>query len=481
MSFSTRLYLSFSVLIAAVIIVGIAGGLAVRTAIENRNQFVDHDARLLVETEAFIGTSHRLASVARGHLLAPNDQWRATFGAVSSQIDGQIANIREMLDGKAVDQMAVVERQSREYRQRLEELIEARTKAGSADEVAARFVSEAMPMREALNDSVLGLRKTIQAVVDASRREADSRVYAVTGIGMLVGGTALVLAIVLATWLVRSLGRQIGTAVEHVKSSSTELEVTATQQANGAREQATITVQVTTASRELLATSRQIAESAQRVSDIASQAAASAAEGDSGVQQTRDALLAIKGQVDRIVEHMLALGRKTQRIGSVIDIINELTEQTTILSINATIESVAAGEAGTRFGAVADEIRKLADRVRTSTQEIHLLIEDIRSSTNATIMSTEEGSKSVDDGARRFQGLAGIFGRISEMVRATTEASREIELSTKQQTSAVEQVNVAISEVANAAKQSESATRQTQATAAQLANLSRELSSLVRR
>ena len=136
---------------------------------------------------------------------------------------------------------------------------------------------------------------------------------------------------------------------------------------------------------------------------IAGQTAAGARSGDETVQKAGDAVADIKRQVDLIVNHMLDLGAKSQQIGGILEIINEMAEQTNILSINASIEAVGAGESGRRFGVVADEIRKLADRVAGSTKEIKSLIDEIRSAVHTTVMATESGSKAVDAGNRRVQ------------------------------------------------------------------------------
>jgi methyl-accepting chemotaxis protein len=177
---------------------------------------------------------------------------------------------------------------------------------------------------------------------------------------------------------------------------------------------------------------------------------------------------------------MVELGKKSQQIGSVLDIVSELAEQTNILAINATIEAAGAGDAGKRFSVVADEIRKLADRVAGSTNETRKLIEDVRSAVNTTVMTTESGSKAVETGSRQFSEVADAFKEITVLVTTAAEVAREIELSTKQQATAVAQVNIAITDVATTSRETEASSGQTLETASQLAGLSRELLRLIR-
>ena len=177
---------------------------------------------------------------------------------------------------------------------------------------------------------------------------------------------------------------------------------------------------------------------------------------------------------------MLELGKQSQRAGGILDIINELSEQTNILAINATIEAVGAGEAGKRFTVVADEIRRLADRVGVSSREIRDLIDDMRAAANTTVMATEEGSKAVDEGRRSVTQITDLWERIAELISNTAEAASEIELSTQQQTSAVEQVNTALAEVTQGAREGEVTAKQAREMASELANLARSLARLVR-
>src|SRR6202022_3681358 len=198
---------------------------------------------------------------------------------------------------------------------------------------------------------------------------------------------------------VRNITREVGQAIMSIQSSSSELQAAANQQASGSKEQATATNQITSTIRELLATSRQISESAQRVSRIAEDTMSAARLGDQTVQNAQESIAAIKRQVDFIVSHMLNLGKKSQKIGSILEIINELAEQTNILAINATIESAGAGESGKRFAVVAEEIRKLADRVGGAAKETE-------ASSSQTLQTSSQLTTLSRDLARLIQAQA---------------------------------------------------------------------------
>lgn len=356
--------------------------------------------------------------------------------------------------------------------------------------VAALARRNSPEVNQAFQDRVLPSREEVDRVIDAfisyeqsrlnearnaSTQAAQSANRLVAAIGVTIVAASLLVGFVLS----RKLGTQIGSAVALVRSSSAELQATANQQATGAKEQATAMSQITTTMSELLATSRQIAESSQRVARIALQTAEAARAGGGTVDRGTESIATIRKQVDLMVSNVLDLGKGAQQIGVVLDIVSELAEQTNILAINATIEAAGAGESGKRFSVVADEIRNLADRVATSTKEIRALIDGVRSSANTTIMVTETGSKAVDAGAVQFREITVAFKQIADLVVTTTEAAREIELSTKQQSTAVEQVNMAIASVAEATRETETGSSQTVQTASQLALLSRDLLHLV--
>ncbi|HTV87442.1 MAG TPA: CHASE3 domain-containing protein [Stellaceae bacterium] len=418
----------------------------------------------------------------RGYLLTGEDSYLMPYQAARAALAGDLDALHRQVAGNATQQtaLAAMEKTLTGKLAELDQTIDLRRAGGLDAALKIVLTNKGKTLMDHLravvaqeNQREAGLLKQRAAQVKSSAQWTLAII--------LWGAVAGLAAIAAIGWLITSsLTRQIGSAVGHVQSSSSELQAAANQQATGSREQATSMSEITTTITELLATSRQIAESAQRVAQIAEQTAGGARSGQDGVDVAQNAMGDIRRQVDQVVAYMLELGNKSQQIGTVLDIVSELAEQTNILAINATIEAAGAGDSGKRFAIVADEIRKLADRVAGSTKEVRGLIEDVRSAVNTTVMATETGSKAVDAGAQQFARVAEDFRRIAELVTTTTDAAREIELSTKQQTTAVEQVNLAIANAAQASRETEASAGQTLQTASELAHLSTDLARIIR-
>lgn len=479
--FSRKLTAAFLAQAILTGVIAVAAIVTLRAVIASKDEVLSRHDPNLVDAEGLHTRAAGKGSSARGYLLTRDPKElermaadRAEFLRLLGTLRGRVSTDESR---SALDRIEAAEADN----ERANQDVVAAFKGGlPADEAGRRFSDEVRPTRERLDGAVEDF-VTLQRrrVKDATDEASDA---AARGTALVVGLAALLAAVAIAASLLlgRLLGRQISSAVQHVRSSSAELQTAAGQQASGAREQATAMAEVTTTISELLATSRQIAESAQRVAHIANETAGAAREGNLSVERSQEAVAAIRRQVELIVGHMVDLGKKSQQIGGILEIINELAEQTNILAINATIEAAGAGEVGRRFAVVAEEIRKLADRVGGSTKDIRGLIDEIRASVNTTVMATEGGSKAVEAGARQFGELAAAFKHIGELVTTTTQAANEIELSTKQQTTAVEQVNVAIANAAQATREAETSSGQSLQTASQLAEMSTELSRLVR-
>lgn len=463
----------------AVVIAGIAI-YALNATVASKDRVIAVNAQNLIDAAKLNAACDQQAAAFRGYMVAGEDHFlrdreaaTRAFQAIVDALEGRVyaaegKRLLSHLRRADVDLLAA------------QDLIISERRGVRGLEAGMRVFDESkLSGRE-------GLAQVTGAFVDCERRILDEAERASTAQASLAMTTLAILALaavlfaaVTALFLSRALSSQIGSAVQHVQSSSAELQTTAIQQATGAREAATSMNEISTTMSELLVTARQISETSRQVAQIAEQTAGVARTGGETVARMQEAIETIHRQVDLIVNHMLDLGKKSQQIGGILDLINELAEQTNILSINATIEAVGAGEAGKRFAVVGDEIRKLADRVANSTKEVRGLVEEIRSAVNTTVLATEGGAKAVDAGLRHFEEVTHGFKQITGLIVTAAEAALEIELSTKQQMTAVQQVNTAIGGATQVSRETEASTTHTLQTANQLAHLSEDLSQIV--
>ncbi|WP_229783261.1 methyl-accepting chemotaxis protein [Pilimelia anulata] len=480
-TFGRRIGVGFAAMVGLTVIVGAMAILAVNVVRSDKDGVIDGAVSRVVNVERLRAISGNQAAQTRGYLLTGDEQSIVRAQQASTEFADQLARLRSSAGISATERGMLdgIEQAMTDYRVGLDRVVAQRRAGVPLDRIGRAFEAEMLPRRVELENRIALLRTQLDRQLVTDRRAADRAAErALLWLLVVVLVTSAVGA-VLALYLSRMLSRQIGGVVGHIQSSSAELEAVAVQQANGAREQATAMNEITTTTNELTITSRQIVDTAQRVSRTAEQTAEAARTGDATIDQTRESMIAIRRQVDLIVGHMLELGEKSQQIGVIVELVSELAEQTNILAINATIEASGAGEWGRRFAVVADEIRKLADRTAGSAKEIRALVDDVRGAVNTTVMATETGAKAVDSGAQRFDEVTAAFNRISGMVATTTDAAREIELSTRQQSTAVEQTNVAVGDTARVTQETEVSSTQTRQTASQLAGLAGELMRLV--
>ena len=249
----------------------------------------------------------------------------------------------------------------------------------------------------------------------------------------------------------KRLVKQISNAGLQISTSSAQIRAASEEQATGVAGQSSAISQVTTTIEELNTTATRIAKSAENVARIA---------GDTltGMQE-------INVKVNDTARKILSLGEKSQSIGNITKLIDDIADQTNLLALNAAIEAARAGEVGRGFAVVAQEVRKLAERSSESTEEIRQLINEIQGETNSTILSIEGSTNWVRKGL--------------EMIEETAKSAKEISIATQQQNFASEQVVQAMREIDSVTKQFVSSTRQGTASAAQLSTLSEELKSAI--
>lgn len=268
--------------------------------------------------------------------------------------------------------------------------------------------------------------------------------------------------------------------INQLGSASTEIEVTAQQQASGANEQAASVSQVTAAINELATNSSEVAKATGFVSEAANEALNSAIDGKDVSAETIEGMQKIKETNSTTSRKILALEEKSQEIGSVLAIIDDIAEQTNLLALNAAIEAARAGEAGKGFAVVAQEIRNLAEDVTTSTKEIGEKINEIQSAINTSVMVTEEGIKRTDEEMVKVRRAGTELDKIIKLTERTSELATQISSAIQQQKSASEQVVSTMGEVSEVARQSATGSQESAKSAQDLAKIAGEVKEMVR-
>lgn len=264
-----------------------------------------------------------------------------------------------------------------------------------------------------------------------------------------------------------------------VNRASREILEAVTQQASIVSQQSSSVSEITSTMEELSASSKYIADHSQSVLETSTRALRAAEKGAEAVESVVKKMEEINQDSQRRINEIVALGKRSKEITRVMEIINNIADQTKLIAFNAAIEAASAGEFGKRFGVVAAEIRRLADSVMESTGEIESKINEIQEAINRLVIASEKSSKEIQEGMETSLQTAKLLEDILAGAQSTTDAAKQISLSTQQQKTASDQVVIALKEIAEGSKQTSVSINQTASISQNLANLSGSLQKLV--
>jgi len=283
------------------------------------------------------------------------------------------------------------------------------------------------------------------------------------------------------TLSLRELIGGISDSVTQIASAAEELSAVTEQTSAGVNSQKVETDQVATAMHQMTATVQEVARNAEEASEAAVAADQQAREGDKVVNEAIAQIERLASEVGHSTEAMGELKRESDKIGSVLDVIKSVAQQTNLLALNAAIEAARAGEAGRGFAVVADEVRSLAQRTQKSTEEIEGLIAGLQNGTQqvATIMdNSRELTVSSVELTRR---AGGSLESITRTVSAIQAMNQQIAAAAEQQSATAEEINRSVLNVRDVSEQTSAASEETAASSVELARLGTHLQGLVGR
>lgn len=271
---------------------------------------------------------------------------------------------------------------------------------------------------------------------------------------------------------IREVSSTISAVTNQITSAIQEQEELAVEQASAVS-------QTTATMNELGSSARQSAEQVEVALIEAKQALNLADNGTQVVSQTLNSMDTLKNKVGAIADRISCLSEQTRQIGTISSLARDLANQTNMLSLNAAVEAVRAGEAGRGFSVVASEIRKLADQSKGSAQKIANLVNDIQLAITSTAMVTDEGTKTVSEGMNLTHRSAQTFNNVADAVNTITLNSQQISLTAQQQAVAIQQVFEAMNSLNLGASRTTNVISQTKTAAQQLNEAASSLKELV--
>ncbi len=267
------------------------------------------------------------------------------------------------------------------------------------------------------------------------------------------------------------LAQQIQDSSIEVASAADAVNKIASDLASGSQQQAASVVQITAAMEELARTASQIAESAGRQAVLAARAEASGDAGAVAVDAAVNGVEEVQKRISTIAARADALGSRSKEIYRVLDLINEIAQETHILSLNAAIEAAAAGTEGRRFSVVAEEVRHLAHRSQESVESVRGLLDEFSGSIRTTIVATEEGSKEASRVLERARSASTAIAELRHASADTSRVAQQISMATQQQNAASDEVVMTLREVSQVVQRMTGGLRNLSSTADRLNQL----------
>jgi methyl-accepting chemotaxis protein len=351
--------------------------------------------------------------------------------------------------------------------------------ARAANAAAERVEGELSASRQRVDAVTSGVDQAIEAMV---RLVIQGDLSGTLRLGVteaalvpLIGGVGQVME------TLKKFVTEIREAALQLSTSSAEVFAAATQNESSTSAQASAIHETTATMEELKGASHQIAENAQMVAAIAEQTLSGAKQGEGSIKAFMSSMEKVRHNAVEVDDAIAKLSKRVERIGTVVEVIDEIADRSDLLALNAALEGAKAGEAGRGFSIVAAEMRRLAENVMESTKEIKNLITEIREATHAAKDASDGNKKMAGEGEQlgghAMQSVSGILSGIQE----TSDAARVIHLATQQQRTATEQVVLSMAEIEEVTRQAQSGSKQATGAASELTRLAERLAELVKR
>ncbi|HSM99521.1 MAG TPA: methyl-accepting chemotaxis protein, partial [Rudaea sp.] len=331
-------------------------------------------------------------------------------------------------------------------------------------------------------------RQRYQVTAELNQRNQEAILRLLDEMGSLAEGDLTVKATVteditgaiadsvnFAVEALRSLVTTINDTALHVSTSAQETQATAMHLAEAAEHQAQQITSASAAINEIAVSIDEVSKNSAESADVAQRSVQIASKGASIVRQTIQGMDSIRDQIQETSKRIKRLGESSQEIGSIVELINDIAEQTNILALNAAIQAASAGEAGRGFAVVADEVQRLAERSSGATRRIETLVQTIQADTNEAVTSMEQTTTEVVAGARLAEDAGLALGEIEKVSNDLADLIQNISEAARQQSAAATNISATMNVIQEITTQTSVGASQTAESIGNLAQLAADL------
>jgi len=417
-----------------------------------------------------------------------NKQWVELADPVKKLLDAAsgLQDVKQAADQASIDSQTMLLK-AEPLGQRITELAAKRTWPNLWAGAAAAALAIALVVWLGFSQ-IRSQRQRYQITAELNQRNQEAILRLLDEMGSLAEGDLTVKATVteditgaiadsvnFAVEALRSLVTTINETAVQVSAAAQETQATAMHLAEAAEHQAQQITSASAAINEIAVSIDEVSKNSAESADVAQRSVQIASKGAAIVRQTIQGMDSIRDQIQETSKRIKRLGESSQEIGSIVELINDIAEQTNILALNAAIQAASAGEAGRGFAVVADEVQRLAERASGATRRIETLVQTIQADTNEAVTSMEQTTSEVVAGARLAEDAGLALGEIEKVSNDLSDLIQNISSAARQQSAAATNISATMNVIQEITTQTSVGASQTAESIGNLAQLAADL------